>query len=204
MMLKTPQALLFSFLPFSLAMAGLATTSCAPALAPAMTAAPAVERAPEGAALVVFVRPGSACDTADHAVIVDEQGAFVGNAAPRSQFAAVVTPGEHVFFAWPSLDLRSQKTGWDPVGVIRMKVAPGDVVRIGVQVPEFSKLHCNRYATFIFTTRFAEGELDAWLADARPMVADKGAGQRALDAEPEVVQAHLQEGRRRLAAPPTR
>ena len=187
----------------SLLLLSVAAAACAPRPLPAMAPVAALERAPAADALVVFVRPKSACDTGDHAVVVDARGAFLGNAAPRTQFAVVVPPGEHTFFVWPSLDLRNGKApGWDPVGAIKVRVAAGEVHRIGVLVPAAEKLRCGRNATFYLTRRFEEGEVDAWLRDAQPMAADRATGQRLLDDDAQVVRAHVKQGQRQLAPRP--
>src|SRR3954468_11860456 len=92
-------------------LAALACGGCSRPNAPAMAPLANREMGPiaPGMARIVFVRPATACDTSDHAVVVDESGKFIANLTGGTAFSADVAPGPHAFFVWPGVDMRTEK-----------------------------------------------------------------------------------------------
>jgi hypothetical protein len=144
---------------------------------------------------IVFVRPPSACDTSDHARVVDSEGRFVGALGPGTWFTAPNLPGEQVFYVWPGMDLRlDMHPEFHPVDVIRIRSDADKPIYVGVRVREMQKLHCWKYAVFHFT-RPAEEEVSQWLQNARELSPDRAEGDALLNRDAEVTQAYLGMGR---------
>jgi hypothetical protein len=120
------------------------------------------------AATVVFVRPSS-FGAAIHPTIFDERGQFLGDAEASSHFVAEVSPGEHTFVVWA-----------ENTGPIHATLAPGRVYFIEVAMkPGAFQARAHLLAIAPRTESWAS--LREWLADTRPTVADRRAGQAYLD-----------------------
>ena len=172
-----------------------ATTGCGAGVAPAMkaTAEPHFADKAPGKARVVFARPSGGCDTFDHAVIVDESGAFVGALAPDTEFAVDVAAGRRAFFVWPGMDLRSEKTpSFQPVGVIDLELREDATrsVDVAVVTPHGGRGHCYRYAVFGFEKSATAADV-APRAGLRVVEPDIAAGQAYLRQKKEVSGAYF-------------
>lgn len=177
-------------------LAAVACGGCARPNAPAM--APRVTReitpvAP-GMARVVFVRPATACDTSDHAVVVDESGKFVANLTGGTAFAADVAPGRHAFFLWPGIDMRTDKVdNFRPVSVIELQPASetSSVVRIDVATPVEGRGHCYQQSVFFFEKPAKELDADS-LKGSRLVESDQQAGDAYLRERKELSGAYFE------------
>ncbi len=155
--------------------------------------------APHGPGTIVFVRPPSACDTSDHARIVDGDGRFVGVLGSGTFFAAPSAPGEQDFYVWPGLDLRLDlDPEFHPVDVIRIRAHEGRTTYVGVRVREYQKLRCSKYAVFHFT-RPNDDEAGEWLQTARELVPDGVEGSGLLERDGDVTRAYLEMAREKRA-----
>jgi hypothetical protein len=120
------------------------------------------------AATVVFVRPSS-FGAAIHPTIFDERGRFLGDAEPSSHFVAEVAPGEHTFVVWA-----------ENTGPIHANLAPGRVYFIEVAIkPGAFQARAHLLAIAPRTESWAS--VREWMADTKPTVADRDAGQAYLD-----------------------
>jgi hypothetical protein len=172
---------------------------CERGVPPAMSKAPSLDAPAAGDATVVFARVRNACDTSDHTVIVDDAGHFVANVMPGSRVSAAVAPGTHVFYAWSSRDVRSEKEPmFNPVSAIRVYATEEAPVYVALIVPfrHGSVTRCMGYGLVELALASPSDEL----RDTQPLVADRGVGQAALDAAPAHLEAHLELGRAKLAA----
>jgi hypothetical protein len=143
-----------------------------------------------GAAKIIVVRPVTACDTADHAVLVDEAGGFVGTLAPGTALALDVPPGRHAFFVWPGMDLRSEREPvYQPIGVLDATWAAGQTrfVRVDVVRPREGRGHCYHYAVF----QFARAEPSETLEGQQCLVPDAAAGQALLRSKRDVTATYF-------------
>jgi hypothetical protein len=155
------------------------SVACAKPPVPAMHAG-AVPPTP-GWPTVVFVRPPSACDTGDHARIVDEEGRFVGVLGSGTSFSLPVAPGQHTFFVWPGMDLRDLYPGPHPVDVVTIAAEdPARPTVLAVKIPHEAKLLCKKYAVYAFV-RPAPDEAAQWLEDATELTPDPVAGRTLLE-----------------------
>jgi hypothetical protein len=151
---------------FTAAIAVLTALGCSssymrPAEGP-QTIAPA-----EDVATVVFVRP-SAFAAAVHPTILDENGAFLGEAEASSHFVARVRPGEHMFFVWA-----------ENTGPIHASVVAGRVYFVEVSMKMgFATARAHLLA---ITPRSEQWErVREWIDDTKPIVADLDGGNRYL------------------------
>jgi hypothetical protein len=171
------------------------STPAAPAMAPAPDGTVAATAARPGTTRVVFVRPATACDTADHAIVVDEGGTFVGALLPGTAVATDVAPGRHAFLVWPGMDLRNERTPpYRPVGVLDETWGADQtrVVRVDVATPPEGRGHCYRYNVFHFDA--PQGDVSQATADLRLLVADVNAGQAFLRGQGELTAAYFTMG----------
>jgi len=150
-------------------------------------------------ASVVFVRPESSCDKGDYSIVVDDHGRFVGNVAPGTQVAIPVKPGTHTFYAWSSLDLRVEREpSFNSVAAARVNAVASQTayVTLTVSRPHFE---CFDWAWVEMTTRdLLSTDLQTWIHTTRPVVADRAAGQAALNARPALLQTDLELGQAKL------
>ena len=147
-----------------------------------------------GMARVVFVRPATACDTSDHAVVVDESGKFIANLTGGTAFAADVAPGRHAFFLWPGIDMRTDKVdNFRPVSVIELQQEPetSSVVRIDVVTPVEGRGHCYQQSVFFFEKPVKELDSDA-LSGTRLVDSDQQAGDAYLRERKELSAAYFE------------
>ncbi len=147
-----------------------------------------------GMARVVFVRPASACDTSDHAVVVDENGKFIANLSGGTAFAADVAPGRHAFFLWPGMDLRSEKVaGFRPVSVfdLQLQSEASSVVKIDVAAPTEGRGRCYSQSVFVWEREQATLDEGA-LSELRFMDADPRAGDAYLHERKELSAAYFE------------
>jgi len=177
----------------------LTLAACAVPPAPAMNAAtPAAP--PSGKAVVVFVRPASACDTSDHARVVDEHGAFAGALGPDTSFTLAVEPGAHHFFVWPGLDLTTPLVPqYAPVDAVRVDVEAGETTFVAVRPVKSRSLSCGRNAIYAFERPDA-ARADEWIARAKPLAPDREAGALLLARDPATTQ-YLALARRKASLP---
>jgi len=186
----------------ALAFTLLAVSGCAQAPAPAMSPradGKFAEHAP-GTARFVFTRHASGCDTSDHAVVVDESGAFVGALRPDTAFAMDVPPGRHAFFVWPGMDLRNAgRPDFRPVAAIEAEVAADEsrVINVLVFEPPQGRGRCFREAHFYFEKR--PNDVAAETANLRIVEADRASGQGYLREHRELSSAYFTMGQDRLA-----
>jgi hypothetical protein len=176
-----------------------ALAGCADALPPGTTPAPGVQAGPgPRESLVTFVRPVSTCDTGEWAVVVDERGRFVGDVAAGTQISVVTSPGPHRFYAWGNIPLGYTEFGMNPVGAVRLTTRPGESAYVSVEPPA----PCATRAAFELRAVSPEGpragELHDWLTATTPVTVDRDSRQRALDARPTHLQAHLELGEAKL------
>jgi hypothetical protein len=153
-------------------------------------------------ASIVFVKPTSPCDHATYEVIVDERGHFVGNLAPGTRVALPVPPGPHTFYNWSStLDqvrVEQLPAGYVAVGAERLVAIAGQVHHVAlVVVPPCWQAYTR---TRLVPPRSGLwDDLQGWLSSTRAVVADRAAGQAALDANPALLQTYIELGQRQMA-----
>jgi hypothetical protein len=172
---------------------GVLALSCAPSV-PAMHAGTAPPLAGHGR--VVFVRPSSPCDRADHARIVDLDGRFVGALGPGTWFQAPLDE-EKVFAVWSSIDYRTGKApGIRPVDVVRVAPSASGTTFITVElgVSPVGRRCTNSLFRF---SRVADAESEASIRNARELVPDPAAGQALLEEDADVTRAYLEMARER-------
>jgi hypothetical protein len=129
---------------------------------------PANIRPPPGYAMVVFIRP-SAYAYAIGATILDENGRFVGDAAPEAHFAAAVTPGHHIFLAWA-----------ENTAAIQVDAVPGKTYYVEVQ-PRMGAWSARMQLTAIKPSSPSWARKDAWLHDTKQLKPDLPRGQAEMD-----------------------
>jgi hypothetical protein len=136
-------------------------------------------RAPDDAALVVFVRPSSFA--AGYVIpIIDDQGRFLGEAGAKTHFAVVARPGDHMFVAW-----RENTT------FLRARLLPGKTYFVEVATkPGMFQARTHLLAVAPRTKSWAK--LPDWMHDTEEQAPDLEAGQRSLDADRDAVQNRLQ------------
>jgi hypothetical protein len=135
-------------------------------------------------------------------VVVDERGRFIGNVAAGTQIVVPVSPGQHVFYSWSDRDLRFGKLPeLNPVAATRVEAVGTETQYVALLVETRGSVvsRCYPYA-FVSMQRVARGdELEAWLQSTQILVPDREAGQLALRANADLLQTHLDLGRRKLA-----
>lgn len=131
-----PRALAF-VLAVAFVLAGCDATS--PFMRPVVPTRPVEPRA--DAATVVFLRPSGYART-DKFPIFDEQGRFVGESLPTSQFAILMPPGNHVFVAGGGENIGVLKVELGPSRTYYVEVAP----RLGFTRPRVHLLAIGRHA----------------------------------------------------------
>lgn len=131
-----PRASAFVFLAAG-ALAGCDASS--PFMRPVVPSRPVEPRA--DAATVVFIRPSGYART-DKFPIFDEQGRFVGESLPTSQFAILMPPGNHVFVAGGAENIGVLKVELGPSRTYYVEVAP----RLGFTRPRVHLLAIGRHA----------------------------------------------------------
>ncbi len=162
----------------------LVLAGCHPQIPPATTVSqgPLPGPGPE-AGSVVFVSPSSACDRSPYSEIIDDHGHFVANLAPGTRVALAVDPGSYVFYAWSA----SPWTGWGgfvrtaPVVAVRVNATEGHTEYVALDLNV--NVHC-RGRMEMRTVQPGDGlwdELQSWLRSTTPVVADRRAGQEALN-----------------------
>jgi hypothetical protein len=176
-----------------------ASAACVEALPPATTLSSAPVAAAAGESLVTFVRPESACDTGEYAVVVDARGHFVGNIAAGTQVSFATAPGTHAFYAWSNTDLHIDKDpSFNPVSAIRLDALPVGATYVLVDIPA----PCSPRATFelrhVGAAEVAGPDFTDLVAKARTVSVDRAAGQVALESQPVHLQARLEFGAARL------
>lgn len=149
-------------LPLALALAGCDATS--EFMHPVVPARPLEPRA--DAATVVFLRP-SGYAGAEKFTIFDEQGRFVGDSLPTSQFAILMPTGSHVFVA-NGENTAVLKAELGPARTYYVEVAP----RLGFLKPRVHLLAIGRHAPSF-------EHLRAWLAEAHQYAPLTALGQAA-------------------------
>ena len=189
---------------------GFLLSGCAREVPPAMTPSASLLAPPAGQAAVVFVRPLSPCDTSEYSIVVDDHGRFVGNVAPGTQIVVPITPGTHVFYSWSNIDSRSEREpSFNPVMATRVD-ARGEgpqYVALIVQMQDSTVTRCNAYS-HVSMHRVRPGQRDdtlwsdlqEWLRSTQPLVANQPAGQATLNANPALLQTHLELGHAKLRA----
>lgn len=148
----------------------------------------------EGKGTILFVRPASACDTSDHARVVDEEGRFVATLAPATSFVAVVEPGRHVYYVWPGMDVRDIHPNGQAVDVISVNAPADETKYVGVRTAQFEKLKCPKYAVFRFA-KPSKAQAEEWLAEAQELVPDPDEGKALLDHDGEATRGYLEMAR---------
>lgn len=160
--------------------------------------------APADAALVVFVRASDPCDGGEPFRIVDTQHRFIGESTPSTKFAVRIPPGPHEFFVWqPFGDIpRDLHPEVNQVGALQGDFQAGQTYTVEVKITNAA--HGVRKTCFAYQWlamhRVDPGEpriADA-LAKALPLVPDAARGQAAVEAEPRVVQEHIDLGKQKL------
>jgi hypothetical protein len=151
-------------------------------------------------ASVVFVRPVSACDTADYLVISDSHGRFVGNVAPGTKVAIAVAPGQHTFYGWNNLDLRfGTEPNFNPATAERVNAVEGQTYYVALVA--FRPCHQARSISemaLVAPGGGLWGDVQDWLKSTTPIQVDRQAGQAALDARPALLQTYLELGEWKL------
>lgn len=135
-------------------------------------------RAPPNAALVVFVRPSSYAGGM-LVPIIDENGRFLGEAGPKTHFAVVTPPGDHVFIGWIG-----------NTSLVRTRLLAGKTyfVEIG---PTWGVLK-PRVQLLAVTPRSKSWEkLAEWIAETDQMTPDLAGGQAAFDRKHDDLQSHI-------------
>ena len=132
-------------------------------------------------ALVVFARP-SGSNGGIVFTVLDEQGKFVGDSAPKTVFVVPVEPGRHIFISWAensaAIEVNAQagKTYWVHV-LPRMGTWTARVQLLAV------KPGSDTWA-----------EKDAWLREAQAVAPDLVAGQAHIDGRAEDTRNRLDRG----------
>ena len=156
-----PRAFAF-FLPVALVLAGCeATSEFMRPVVPPRALEPRAD-----AATVVFLRPSSYART-DKFTIFDEQGRFVGESLPTSQFAVLMPPGNHVFVA-SGENTGALKAELGPGRTYYVEVAP----RLGFTRPRVHLLAIGRHAQSF-------EHLRVWLDEAKQYAPLSEPGQAA-------------------------
>jgi hypothetical protein len=164
-----------------------------------MTRAAFLSAPQPGDASVVFVRPESSCDGGDYSIVVDDHGRFVGNVAPGTRVSVPVRPGTHIFYAWSSLDLRVEKEpNFNPVAAVRVNAVPSQTEYVSL-TDSRHHFECNAWMSVEMTPQdVLSSDLAGWLNSSKAVVADRGAGQAALNARPALLQTDLELGQAKL------
>jgi hypothetical protein len=153
-------------------------------------------------ARVVLIRPESQCDSSVYPIIVDESGHFVGQISQNSQATIEMSPGDHMLFAWPSVDARVEKyPSFDPVGVAPLHLQAGETSYVQVYIPlqHRGRTDCWRITTFgLRRLKSTDTDLQGWLATTKPITIDQAAGEADIAKDPATVQAHITSGKREL------
>ena len=173
----------FAFVvPFALLLAGCDATS--ELMQPVMPPRPVEPR--DDAAIVVFLRPSGYART-DKFTIFDEQGRYVGDSLPTSQFAIVMPPGNHVFIA-----------GGENTAVLKAELGPGRTYyvevapRLGFTKPRVHLLAIGRHSQSF-------EHLRDWMAEAKQYAPLSGPGQAAWSLRKGEVAAMLLEANQNWA-----
>jgi hypothetical protein len=161
---------------------------------------PVVPTPAPGQGAVVCIRPTSACDESDYSVVVDERGRFVGNVDPGTRVDVSVSPGSHAFYSWSSLDLRMEVlTSFNAAAAVRVDVVPSETQFVTLNV--IGAPHCLPWPIVEMTAARTPGALanaKDLLASTKPVIADRVAGQAALDAKPNLLQTNIELARFKL------
>jgi len=177
-----PRAALAFVVPLALLLAGCDATSVL--MQPVVPPRPVEPRS--DAATVVFLRPTSYGRT-DKFTIFDEQGRFVGDSLPTSQFAVLMPPGDHVFVA-----------AGENTAVLKAELGPGRTYyvevspRLGFTKPRVHLLAIGRHAQSF-------EHLRDWLGDAKQFAPLSGAGQAEWNARRDEVTELLHEANQNWA-----
>jgi hypothetical protein len=135
-------------------------------------------RAPPNAALVVFVRP-SAYAGGMLVPIIDENGRFLGEAGPKTHFAVVTPPGDHVFIGW-----------MENTSAVRTRLVAGKTYYVEIG-PRWGLLKPRVHLLAVTPRSKSWEKLAEWLADTEEMTPDLAGGQAALDRKHGDVQSHI-------------
>jgi hypothetical protein len=208
---------------------GTGTWGCAPYHPPFTQASSASAGAPPSAhqATVVFLWPATSCDPGGYVTLVTADGRYVGNVARGTQLRAEVPAGESTIVGWN--EVREASDGAltrANVPVLHARLAEGRTyyVRIvfgawnetGPAPPRWS--HGTRSRP---PTRYCEAsagpagvtsamvtlppasarwnEVPEWTAKLEAIAPDRAAGQAWVNAQGELLRAHIAEGEGRYA-----
>jgi hypothetical protein len=147
---------------------------------------------------VVFVMPHTKCDGLGYYVIADEDGHFIGNIAFGTRLAVSVRPGAHAYYSWSSLDLRySVNQNWNPQAAVRVTVGRAETQYVTIMPSLYP--NCQVWPLMEMSSDSSRrkkdfADLQAMLADTKPVVADVAAGQAELDSKPAFFQTNLELG----------
>jgi hypothetical protein len=142
-----------------------------------------------GMATVVFIRP-SAQASEIRTTILDERGTFLGDSLPESHFAALVTPGQHIFIAWAE-NTDALKATLEAGKVYFVEVAS----RMGAEAPS-ARMHL-----LALSPRAANwAKVDKWLLETKELIANQEAGQRDLASHQDDVKERIRRANDALAS----
>jgi hypothetical protein len=140
---------------------------------------------PANTGMVVFVRP-SGWGGGAHADIIDEQGHFVGRSSGEAHFAAVVSPGPHMFTIWG-----------ENTDAVQVEVAPGHIYFVEVAItPGWMSAQFHLYGITPRTPTWAKR--DDWVRNTHQMVADIAGGQSLFSGREGDVAERLRRAREHL------
>jgi hypothetical protein len=137
-------------------------------------------RASTTAAVVVFVRPSSYA-SGYLIPIIDENGRFLGEAGPKTRFAVLVPPGDHLFIGW-----RENTT------LARARLLAGKTYYVEVST-KMGFLEPRVHLLAIAPRTKSWAKLPDWIAETEEMAPNLEAGQRALDQKHDDVQLRIHE-----------
>ena len=172
-------------LAFAFAVAAFAcNTGTSPYMGPG-SSSPAAEPATD-TATVIFVRP-SQFGGADRVTLLDGKGRFLGDTLPGTYFPVKMPAGEHLFISWG-----------ENTSAVKATLAAGKTYYVEAYGPGGSG--SPRLALRAVTLKSPNwGQVDGWLATAKPLTPDEARGQAYLQGEAKGVASAIARGNRVLA-----